>query len=191
MRSGRLHQSTIWPEGSMTRSTALPISMQDPDAGSGKNTVLSQNEESAALPRALKLMGQLLASLTAGHRDLLALDLAGMQRRTGEQEILARGLNTVLGPSLWAEPGNRLPGDGMSERSGLTATDPELIGALAGGACSILQASRLHAALLRRAQHRLRVIANTLAGSSVDYGPLMNGIAPALALPRGRTNRTA
>jgi hypothetical protein len=102
---------------------------------------------------ALMLMRDLEASLGAGRKALQSLDLAGIEGETREQLRLVRKLEAVL-------PRNAAPPARCS---------PELEEELTRCCKRILQAVRLQAALLARAQYKLRVLANMLAGRSFIY----------------------
>jgi hypothetical protein len=135
----------------------------------------------------LRLMRELEASLDASRKVLLALDLAGIERETREQVELTRKLEAVLqpgaarpvhgtGPAHCAGPAHgRRPAE---EALFWSADSPELEEEFRRCYSRILEATRLQAALLARAQSKLRVLANMLAGRSINYGPLVarNGV---------------
>jgi hypothetical protein len=104
----------------------------------------------------LAVLRELEASLLASRRALLALDLGAIERGTREQAGLIREFDALLRP-------------------GLSAETPERQEAFRQSAQRILEASRLQAALLVRAQRKLRVLANMLAGPSASYGGLRAG----------------
>lgn len=127
----------------------------------------------------LALMGQLEASLLGSRKALLALDLAGIERGTREQIVLAAEMAALLrrdfAPSAQQSPLVEHLAEHSSEAGSLS---------LPGGATGlqeelrksesrVLRAARLQAALLVRARGKLRVLANVLAGPSIDYGPLL------------------
>jgi hypothetical protein len=118
------------------------------------------------------LLRELEASLEGSRKALLALDLAGIERGTREQEGLLREFEAVLrhrmngaahAPEPEGEPGPE------------PEPEPEEETRRSGN--RILEAARLQAALLVRAQCKLRVLANMLAGPSVTYGPPRRGMA--------------
>jgi hypothetical protein len=118
----------------------------------------------------LLLMRQLEASLHGSRKALLALDLVSIERETREQVGLIVGLDTVRQQALTPPAsGIRPPKNGAPENGG----EPELGEELRQSAHRILSAARLQAALLMRARSKLHVLANMLAGTSVDYGPLL------------------
>jgi hypothetical protein len=174
---------------------SLPISTRAVAAAPASNPGERGPEEIAAAR--LALMNQLQSSLAGSQRALLALDLAGMREKTCEQEGLARDLQALLQrtaalsspPGPWRRRfGSVLPKSG----SGLPNALSELASELGQSEICVRQALRLHAALLRRAQQRLRIVTNTLAGRSVDYSSLMKKVAssnPVLDWNRG--SRTA
>jgi hypothetical protein len=127
-------------------------------------------QQEIALAR-LALMNKLQLSLAGSHGALLELDLAGMQEKTSEQIGLSGDLQALLRRLAALSAAKHSSGSGL--RSGLPGTDPNLVHALGRSEVSVLRALRLQMALLRRAQQRLRIVANTLAGSSVDYGLLI------------------
>lgn len=123
---------------------------------------IATDEPAVAL---LAWMEKLEASLLGSHSALLGLDLAGIERGTREQADLIGRSDAVRRQAVREESADglfRLPGDA-----------PELARKLRGSAMRILQSARLQSALLARAQSKLRVLANMMAGPSVDYGPLL------------------
>jgi hypothetical protein len=126
---------------------------------------------------ALALIGELEASLRASRKALLALDLAGIERETREQVRSIRKLEGVLARSM----APRVRGSCMAkDRAPLhSGNPPELEPGpeeeLRRSCHRVLEATRLQAALLARARTKLRVLANMLAGQSVNYGPLVAG----------------
>jgi hypothetical protein len=153
---------TAWPE----------------NAGSGNAGSEHQDAAAAPVRSRLALMGELEASLHRSRKALLALDLAGIERATGEQVGMIREFQACL-------PRGVLPlaigNTGAKGAPGLVAHAPELE-ELRKSESRVLEAVRLQAALLGRAQCKLHVLANMLAGPSVTYGPWLarNG-----GLPRG------
>ena len=120
--------------------------------------------ETEHLRARLALMNALEASLHRSRKALLALDLAGVERGTIEQT----GLIRECGEILWSE----VPIDLSAGTNKLEGQQKELLKKELG-LCQqrILEAGRLQAALLARAQSKLRVLANMLAGPSVIYSP--------------------
>jgi hypothetical protein len=117
------------------------------------------------------LLRDLELSLHRSRKALLALDLAGIEFETGEQRRRLR----ELAPLLW--PGRELAGAGIrldGEKESASDRDPAHGAASLSSAKAILEAARLQAALLRRAQGKMRVLANMLAGSAVTYGPFIH-----------------
>jgi hypothetical protein len=119
------------------------------------------DESGAAL---LGWMEELEASLLGSHSALLALDLAGIERGTTEQADLI-GKFVVRRQAVREQSA-----DGLFR---VPADAPGLARELRHRAMRILYAARLQSALLARSQTKLRVLANMLAGPSVDYGPLL------------------
>lgn len=121
----------------------------------------------------LLLMRQLYVSLCSGHRALLALDLVGIERSTMEQAELGRKLAEYIprGTRSTENSGNKKRRPAENRARGFAACAPEMEAELRRGERDVLQALRLQGALLVRAQHKLRVIANMLADPSVSYGP--------------------
>jgi hypothetical protein len=115
------------------------------------------SESGAAL---LAWMEELEASLMGSHRALLELDLASIECGTREQANLIRKFDAVRKQS--EDGAIRLP-----------AHAPGLARELRHSGARILEAARLQSALLVRAQGKLRVLGNMLAGPSADYGPLL------------------
>ena len=132
-------------------------------------------------PERLKLLRELEASLRGSRQALLALDLAGIEQGTREQVGLVRELQRF--PEPWMKmpgPGARLEqrsegrenetrGTGTSERP---AWSREMAAEVRRSEEAVLQAARVQAALLARAQRKLRILANMLAGPTLNYGRL-------------------
>jgi len=110
-----------------------------------------RQEEDELLGTRLALMRQLLASLSASRRALLAMDLAAIERGTREQF----GLSGVLAEIV----------------RGSRPCASDLTGELKRIESEVLQALRLHSALLVRMQRKIRVIANMLADPALNYSP--------------------
>ena len=106
-----------------------------------------------SIPARLAWMGELEASLDGSRKALLALDLSGIERGTREQVGLIRKFEGMKVDSI--------------------ARAPDLEKELRRQGTTIMGAVRLQAALLARAQGKLRVLANMLAGTSADYGQLL------------------
>ena len=117
------------------------------------------------------LMSELEASLHGSRKALLALDLPGIEHGTNEQAGLIREFEALLKRDTLMPALERQPGE--EAKAGLIAGSPELEEKLRRSVCRTLEAARLQTALLARAQCRLRVLANMLAGPSVIYGPLL------------------
>lgn len=130
------------------------------------------------LLKRLTLMRQLQASLTGSREALLALDLNGIERGTREQIGLSvkladdiaqarRKMAAKIGLGLEAISEIKLePRQEM--KSEIKARMRE---ELRQSQLAVVQALRLQSALLVRAQWKLRVLSNMLAGPSVNYGP--------------------
>lgn len=122
------------------------------------------------------LLWRLQSSLGRGSRALVALDLAGIEGETREQWELVRALVVSANETREIEnssvqvPERRL----------------EVVAELRQSEAQVRQALRLQAALLRRSQHKLRVIANMLADPAANYGaPFVPGMqAPVRAANR-------
>jgi hypothetical protein len=142
-----------------------------------------------------ELMRQLQASLSRSHRALLAQDLTGIGRGTREQVILSRNLGEEIqqmrARSDAARPAsNRLTSNRLASNCAVSFAGypPELVEELRRSERAVLQALQLQLALLGRAQHKLRVLANMLADPAIDYGPLLarrDGVPLAAAYRRG------
>ncbi|MGA1985060.1 MAG: hypothetical protein ABSG72_02235 [Candidatus Sulfotelmatobacter sp.] len=107
------------------------------------------------------LLGELESSLEASQHALLARDLAGIERHTGEQVRLRRALEI-----LWSQ--NSLEG---SDRVPIHPMLSVRAGAAEFGAAElrVLQLGRVQAALLRRAQRWSRMLSHVLAGPGAGY----------------------
>lgn len=154
---------TAWPE----------------NAGSGNAGSEHQDAAAAPVRSRLALMGELEASLHRSRKALLALDLAGIERATGEQVGMIREFQACLRRGVAPQATEK---SGAKNALGLSAPAPNPEEELRKSESRVLEAVRLQAALLGRAQCKLHVLANMLAGPSVTYGPWLarNG-----GLPRG------
>lgn len=138
--------------------------------------------------RRLRIMQELLSSLSASHESLVKLDLNGIEHGTRDQVSLSR----KLGENLSAESANVREGSGIAERAPADAGELRAAGLRAAELrqveSQVLQALRLQSALLGRARRKLRILANMLAGpsgnySAVDFTPsraLLQGCPPPL-----------
>lgn len=118
------------------------------------------------------LLHQFEASLTRSREALVTLDLAGIHRGTREQISLCRELEAQI-------QREKHPGAGFGNASS-KATRPEELD-LAGNA--VLQALRLQSALLARAQRKLHVLRNSLAGPAMSYASLFDPSSRPQAAP--------
>jgi hypothetical protein len=128
----------------------------------------------ALLWAGIAVMGELQASLHSSRKAVLALDLGGIEQETGKQAGLVREFASLHGRGVgMPATENKKPRVEREEDvpSTLSAATPGLPEKFRRNADSILHAVRLQAALLARAQSKLRVLANMLAGPSVIYGP--------------------
>lgn len=156
----------------MTRDfSASPPTVQSTDT-------TQRGDEIATLR--LELMRQLQASLTKSHRAMLELDLASIRQATAEQAGLSRQLAELIWPGL--EPpiikrtilerafiGRAFAGERAPVSTGCA---PRLHAELKEIEREVRQALLLQSALLGRARHKLRVMANMLADPSRNYGPV-------------------
>lgn len=111
---------------------------------------MRDKSSSKAFPSRLALLRELALSLSASRAALVALDLSRIEQGTREQIELS----------------HRLTKDLAGEDEG-NVPEPEL--EMSQAEDEVRQALRLHAALLARVQIKLRVLANMLAGPSVNY----------------------
>lgn len=123
----------------------------------------------------LVLMRQLLASLSGSREALLALDLKGIEQGTREQI----GLSVKLAENIAQAKRKSSAEHGLSLEP-MYEIEPEIKPRmrvermreeLRQSQLGVLQALRLQSALLVRAQWKVRVLSNMLAGPSVNYGP--------------------
>jgi hypothetical protein len=114
----------------------------------------------------LALLYELEESLNASQRALLALDVAATENCTREQVRLRRGLEALLrNPDSAATISLR-----ENVRPELYQTSPQLDELRAAGK-RVQHLARVQAALLRRSQQFLCVLANCVAGPGAGYGP--------------------
>jgi hypothetical protein len=130
-----------------------------------EKTLLSGNEFERSC---ITLLRELEASLQGSRRALLALDLAGLECGTREQvnvigrfEPLLQRQSAAAGS---AQDGYRI----FVKPANVSALQTELQQC----AHRVREATRLQAALLARAQAKLWVLANMLAGPSATYEQL-------------------
>ena len=111
----------------------------------------------------LRGMAELEASLERSRKALVALDLTGIESQTEEQAVLVRQFDELIEEGLRMQTCRRSAAE--DEEARLNAT-------------RIVDAVRLHAALLTRAQQKLRVLSSMLAGPSLTYGPFLGPTPP-------------
>jgi hypothetical protein len=119
-----------------------------------------------------RLMADLEASLHRSRKALLALDLVAIERQTEEQADLIRKFERLLAEGMQAQASRQQAEKDTRSAAHLWLPGPEE--EIRRKAHRIAEATRLQAALLTRAQCKLRILANMLAGSSVIYGPFQN-----------------
>lgn len=126
----------------------------------------------------LAIMGELHTSLLASCEALLALDLGGITRGTREQVGLSARLAREMGqetqcavqdkPLAQNQPGPYFAAGSPALNAKKRA---EITEELKQSRDRVWQALRLQSAILARALAKLRVLANAVAGPSVNYGP--------------------
>ena len=131
-----------------------------------KNVPPAEEPHSSPPQACLALMLELEASLRGSKNSLLALDLPRIEQGTVEQIALIERLNGVLSPTFPAAQSCEPTGT-----AGSFASTRALENEFQGRCRRIMELVRLQAALLTRAQTKLRVLANTLAGPASAYGP--------------------
>jgi hypothetical protein len=121
--------------------------------------------------RRLLLMSSLQASFEKAYQAAVTLDLAAMERVTLEQRELAGRLaediqlqRELMILVVASQPSRVL---GRSFPTPWLDSEDELCRSQLG----VLQAARVHAALIGRMQKKSRMLANALAGPSTTYGP--------------------
>lgn len=138
-----------------------------------RNTSVSVREVAANWMTArARLMVELEASLLCSRKALLALDLVALERQTEEQADLIRKFERLRVEGMVAQASQ--PQAEKDARSAAHLWSFGLEEEVRRKATRIAEAARLQAALLMRAQCKLRILANMLAGSSVIYGPFQN-----------------
>lgn len=142
-------------------------------------------EPAELLQACLALMRGLETSLQGSRKALLVLDLAGLERGTCEQIGLVRELALIqMAHVASLAPGREPVQAGIPAASGYDSGMKE---EFRRSGNRILQATRLHAALLARVQRKLCILAHVVAGPSAPYGPSVSqsGARPA-GVQRGR-----
>jgi len=135
----------------------------------------------------LQLLRDLEASLGGSRQALLALDLAGIEQGTREQVGLVRELQKypemrMPRPRL-GQTGKRREGGTQETGAEVPTWSREMAEDVRRCEEAVLQAARVQAALLARARRKLRILANMLAGPSLNYSCLFaktNGAAPSV-----------
>jgi hypothetical protein len=124
-------------------------------------------------PERLQLLQDLETSLQGSRRALLALDLAAIEQGTREQVGLVRELQGFSERKLRIETAPEIESAEI-KATGIKAAEIEIAGTkivedIRRAEQAVLQAARVQAALLARAQRKLRILANMLAGPSLHY----------------------
>lgn len=149
----------------------IPPASMDMDVDTDMDTEITLLAEDQFERSCITLLLELEASLQGSRKALLALDLAGIERGTREQV----GLMGRFEPfRRWqrAAAANQQGSAPEGHRTFLQATNAsELQAELKRCAHRVQEAVRLQAALLARAQAKLRVLGNMLAVPSVTYEP--------------------
>jgi len=133
----------------------------------------------------LQLLRDLEASLGGSRQALLELDLAGIKQGTREQVGLVRELQKfpeMRMPRL-GRTGDRREGGTQETGAEVPTWSRETAEDVRRCEEAVLQAARVQAALLARARRKLRILANMLAGPSLNYSCLFaktNGAAPSV-----------
>lgn len=115
----------------------------------------------------LALVCELEDSLRSSQTALLARDAAAIERCTQEQVRLWRALKAL--PLNLISQGTASAAE--ESRQEVTSCRPELAGQLLAAATRVQHLARVQAALLRRSQQFLCVLANWMAGPAMPYGP--------------------
>jgi hypothetical protein len=139
------------------------------------NLSADDRQKSEEMARArLALLGELHKSLSGSCEALLALDLVGITRGTREQV----GLSLRLAREMAQENQWMVEDQPRAEKqaaphfaASVSAFEPTLEAEIRASQNRVWQALRLQSAILGRARAKLRVLANALAGPSVNYGP--------------------
>jgi hypothetical protein len=156
-----------------TGLTVLPESKMVPDdsiCGAAIPSESAVDRADAAVRGRLALMRALQSSLSAGHTALVELNLHGIECGTREQVVLSRKLAEDFRQASASLAG---PRSAQDPSGGFAGGTPRLAEELRRSEREVLQGLRLQAALLARAQSKLRVLANMMADPGVDYGPLL------------------
>lgn len=143
-------------------------------------------------PERLQLLRELEASLGGSRQALLALDLSGIEQGTRDQVVLVRELQRFSEREMpMPRPAQEQTSEGLdaSREGGTQETDArelltwsqEMAEEVRVCEEAVLQAARVQAALLARARRKLHILANMLAGPSLNYSCLFanpNGATP-------------
>jgi hypothetical protein len=142
------------------------------DSIAARSIPCSAREPARALMAArIGLMAAMEASLQISRKAVLALDLAQIERQTDEQADLVRRLAELLRPGALAETCDSDAFDEARPAAFVSKSRLEDERELRRKADRIMEPARLQAALLARAQRKLRVLAALLAGPVLTYGP--------------------
>jgi len=129
---------------------------------------IANETEDDLLRTLVTVMRELESSVEDSRKALLALDLAGIERGTQDHLALVRKIDSLLQRRRTIVAGGRFEG---TTSAGFPSLLPELDEELRQSQMRISDALRLQSALLVRARHKLRVLANMLAGPARPYGP--------------------
>jgi hypothetical protein len=123
----------------------------------------------------LGLLDEMAASLQGSHKAVLASDGLGLENCTREQVRLNRALEMLLWPQAW--PGTVVQKDvqkNAQKKDALKiarpAGSPSLAAELLAAEWRVLHATRVQAALLRRARQFQRILSNLAAAQGSPCG---------------------
>jgi hypothetical protein len=140
-------------------------------SGSFSSVSLSSADESGQA--VLALLEEMAASLQGSHKAVLASDGLGLENCTREQVRLHRALEMLLRPLAW--PGTAIQTEAQqdvqktSRPAGLRCAPP-LAAQLLAAEWRVLRATRVQAALLRRARQLQRILSNLAAAQGLPCG---------------------
>jgi hypothetical protein len=149
------------------KPTPLPAGRVGPisfDSAAPSSVMHSSADEIAQLM--LGLVVEMEASLQGSQKAVLASDGLGLENCTREQVRLHRALELLLWPRAW--PGTAV--QEAAQKSGGPPCAPDLAAELLAAERRVLHATRVQAALLRRARQFQRILANFAAARAARDG---------------------
>ena len=137
------------------------------------------SHDCASVEQQIVLLRELACAFENAQQAIVAQDLEGFERQTGRQQALCRQLCALQ--EKQGQLGEANASSCGSSESAASQRWADLLQELALVQERVRHLNGVHAALLRRAQRSLRILANIFATSSGIYGPLQPSGGSSLA----------